>query len=658
MSQIVNTNIASLNAQSALGKSQSAIEVAMQRLSTGLRINSAKDDAIGLATSIRLDSQIRGLNQSVKNANDGVSLFQTAEASLTEITNLLQRIRELSVQASSSISSSADRATLQLEVTQLSNQLDTIANNTDFNGKKLLDGSADQLSFQIGSSSSDTVNFSIDSVTTKDLNFNNPLGDLNGGRVSSALSLSSTTFASGDLVLNDVNLSQINFSALSWASYKNTSNILNHTTPVVAYINAKSSATGVTATAYNVYKGSGSIISGVTNGALNINNILINATTSPSDLVDKINTQVSGVTAVLNTDGSITLSNATGLDIVIAGTVTNTGFTAGTYTGYVSLSNSDPSEDITWSASSSNSANRLRNLGFVQGHGADILTGGTVTTALVSAGEDIRINGIALGPINSDTPAAKAAEINTKTALTGVSAAIRTVASFAVDFANNPPLVALQLTINGATIGAPVTDDITGLVNVINAAGISGVIASASTTGQLILTSESGATISFQATGGAAQLFGLGAGIFNYRANITLTDKNGDPIRLEGSRSSLLKLGFVSSGGTSVDLSSNLGLDVSSINNANRAINRIDHAIASIQSSLGHVGAAQSRFQSAIAYSEVTSQNLSSAKSRIIDADFAAETAALTKAQILQQVGIAILAQANAQMQSVLSLLH
>ena len=142
MALTINTNVASLNAQRNLGNSQSALSKSMERLSSGLRINSAKDDAAGLAISDRMTSQIRGINQAVRNANDGISLAQTAEGAMGEVTNILQRMRELAVQSANDTNSTEDRASLQDEVSQLQEELDRIANTTDFNGTKVLQGVA------------------------------------------------------------------------------------------------------------------------------------------------------------------------------------------------------------------------------------------------------------------------------------------------------------------------------------------------------------------------------------------------------------------------------------------------------------------------------------------------------------------------------------
>jgi flagellin len=161
MALTINTNVASLNAQRNLGASQGALGTAMQRLSSGLRINSAKDDAAGLGISDRMTAQIRGLNQAVRNANDGISLAQTAEGALQETTNILQRMRELAVQSANDTNTATDRSSLQAEFKQLQGEIQRISDTTEFNGKKLLNGSLSGAQFQIGANSGQTITISV-----------------------------------------------------------------------------------------------------------------------------------------------------------------------------------------------------------------------------------------------------------------------------------------------------------------------------------------------------------------------------------------------------------------------------------------------------------------------------------------------------------------
>ena len=172
MAQVINTNVASLNAQRNLNTSQSSLATSLQRLSSGLRINSAKDDAAGLAISERMTSQIRGLDQARRNSNDGISLAQTAEGALQESGNILQRIRELAVQSANATNSASDRLALNSEVNQLISELDRISNTTSFNGIKLLDGSYSAQTFQVGASARETISVNIGASTSDRLGIN------------------------------------------------------------------------------------------------------------------------------------------------------------------------------------------------------------------------------------------------------------------------------------------------------------------------------------------------------------------------------------------------------------------------------------------------------------------------------------------------------
>ncbi len=176
MALTINTNVASLNAQRNLGTSQSALSKSMQRLSSGLRINSAKDDAAGLAISDRMTAQIRGLNQAARNANDGISLAQTAEGALQETTNILQRMRELAVQSANDTNTSSDRTSLQAEVSSLIAEIDRIAETTSFNGKVLLDsgqtGALGSAIFHVGANADQTITVEVDDATASALGVN------------------------------------------------------------------------------------------------------------------------------------------------------------------------------------------------------------------------------------------------------------------------------------------------------------------------------------------------------------------------------------------------------------------------------------------------------------------------------------------------------
>ncbi len=163
---VINTNISALRAANASASADKALGTAMERLSTGKRINSAKDDAAGLAIASSMTSQIRGMNQGIRNANDGISLAQTAEGALNEVTNMLQRVRELAVQAASGTYQDADRTNLQAEVDQLTAQIDQVVTNSEFNGVVLFDGSVATVTIQAGANASDTVDLTMADLTS------------------------------------------------------------------------------------------------------------------------------------------------------------------------------------------------------------------------------------------------------------------------------------------------------------------------------------------------------------------------------------------------------------------------------------------------------------------------------------------------------------
>src|SRR5690625_2296303 len=193
MSLVINTNVASLNSQRQLMQSGSVLDQATERLSSGNRINSAKDDAAGLAIANRMTSQIRGLDQAIRNANDGVSMIQTAEGALQEVTNILQRIGELAVQSANEIYNDGDREYLQSEVTQLIEELDRISSSTSFNGQKLLDGTLGKINLQVGAEANQVMTVEVGSMNANTLG-GAPLGDI----VGAAVDLANLSFAGED----------------------------------------------------------------------------------------------------------------------------------------------------------------------------------------------------------------------------------------------------------------------------------------------------------------------------------------------------------------------------------------------------------------------------------------------------------------------------
>jgi len=223
MALSVNTNIGSLNAQRNLSKSQGGLSKAMQRLSSGLRINSAKDDAAGLAISDRMTSQIRGLNQAVRNANDGISLAQTAEGALQETTNILQRMRELSVQSANGTNTTADRSSLQAEFSQLQSEVKRIAENTSFNGQVLLSGAfaSTGMTFQVGADAGQSITVKIADATAKTLGVSTTIGISTTARASASITAIDAAISKVDVTRGDLGAVQNRFES----TISNLSNI-------------------------------------------------------------------------------------------------------------------------------------------------------------------------------------------------------------------------------------------------------------------------------------------------------------------------------------------------------------------------------------------------------------------------------------------------
>jgi flagellin len=324
MASIINTNINSLTAQRNQGTSQASLSTAIQRLSSGLRINSARDDAAGLAISERFTSQIRGLNQAVRNANDGVSLAQTAEGALKASSDILQRVRELAVQSANATNSASDRQALNQEVGQLVAELDRIAQTTEFNGQKLLDGSFGTAKFQVGANAGQTIVAATANLRTTQYG-NNQI-------VASGPSAASATWGANGSVVDTV--------AINGALGSATVNLAANGTAKAAAdaINLQTASTGVTASAVTNTQlafesvGSYSLVLRSDNSTDETVSFAISATTGADGLssaVSAINEKSAktGVIASLNTAGTgIILTNATGNDIRVGDTtVANAG---------------------------------------------------------------------------------------------------------------------------------------------------------------------------------------------------------------------------------------------------------------------------------------------------------------------------------------------
>ncbi len=548
MPQIINTNVSSLNAQRNLNRSQNDLYTSLQRLSSGLRINSAKDDAAGMAISERMTTQVRGLDQARRNANDGISLAQVAEGALQSSSDILQRIRELSIQSMNATNSSGDRSALNAEVQQLIQELQRVAATTDFNGQKLLDGSFTAAIFQVGSNANQTI-------TATSSNFQTDAY----GNYRIGASIATTQTGIGDL--NKGPLPTTPRAQLSRSSGGDNSPI---TTAGKLTINT---ATGTTAIDYGV-------------GA------------SAYDVSSAINQAALGITASATTQVVLGADDAGGATVLQQNT---------TYSFFLATDTTNPTTGVSPGA------------GYTT---VSFTTGGT--TGNVSSADQLN---------------AAAQAINDAAGKTGFTARVVKTDSgrFGLHIVNESGKDLRIDNISGSNV---VIEDIRA---------IDGDVASVSTAPMTM--SASGTTDSWN---GGDGYWITGQITLDSEKSFSITDDQGG------------LTGFMDQQNV-VSASILQGIDkadISTVYSSARTISMADSALASINSQRARYGALQSRFESTIVNLQTTSENLSASRSRIRDADFAMETAQLTRNQILQQAGTAMLAQANALPQQVLKLLQ
>src|SRR5581483_6189147 len=486
----INTNVNSLEAQRNLQSTQMSLATSLQRLSSGLRINSAADDAAGLAIAERFTAQIRGSDQAARNANDGISLAQTAEGSLSQVSNNLQRIRELAVQSANATNSSSDRAALQQEVSQLVSEINRVASQTAFNGVNLLDGSFSGQTFQVGANAGQTIT-------------------------------------------------------------------------VASLVDSRTAALGA-----HTLTADGTVTGNVVTGSTN------NGVGAETDLTLTVGTGPSAVTT-----GAISYAANAGADAI---------------------------------ASAINTA-----------------AGGVGVTATAT---------------NSTT----------LSSLSGVGAGTNVV----------------SFTLNGQAVSAVVTDqnDLSSLVSAINGVqgttGVTATFSSSSSKSSITLSTTDGRNIAlstFAVNGASNESISFGGSTLTEGGTVTAV-KTGI-VSLSSSAGAIATANanadvFTTAGVNNSSFTSLAAVDVSTSSNATAALATLDAALSQVSTGRAYLGAVQNRFSSVVASLTTTSENLTASRSRIQDADFAKETAALTRAQILQQAGVAMVAQANAVPQQVLALLR
>ena len=514
----INTNIPSLYIQRNLVNSQSAIAESLERISSGLRINSAKDDAAGLAISIRFNTQVRGINVAVRNANDALSFAQTTESALDEVTRSLQRIRDLAVQSTNGSNSSSDRLSLQEEVTQLVSEIERIAQTTTFNGNFVANGSVRNLDFQVGPNSGENVSVGGVDVRTS------ALGKQPGTQQSTASSLANSGVSLGAASI-------YNISGFSFAIGSGTT------------IDVTDSGNGGTIDIANVDALVDSTTVGYGSGLA-------------KDLAVRINDLRSG--------------GASELD--------------GVYANAYNFFNYEDTEAS--------------------------LNG---VSAFVAAGSlangELTINGVDVGPVDFqalDADGALSNAINANSNTTGVKASVDAFGRLLLEASDGRDII----------VDTSTTDVFNVLFDGGDATADTARVDNQYKSGRVIISAED--TIS---TLGYDNTYDINEG-FNVRAVGTVQNS-----------------------------------DVTTVSGANITINAIDSALEQVDLFRASIGAVQSRFDSTIRNLSAVSESLQAASSRITDADFAAETARLTRYQLLQQAGIAVLAQANASPQLALSLL-
>jgi flagellin len=521
----INTNTAALNAQFYMGQSNKAMETAMTRLSSGKQVNSAADDAAGLAISSRMTSQLKGLSMAIKNAGDTISLAQTAEGALEEVTNMLQRIRELAVQSANGTMSASDRASLDAEVQALKTEIDRVAETTSFNNRALLDGSF-SANFQIGHEAGQTVGLKIGSIETSALGM--------GGSSSSANSVVSSRVAIAAVDAGDIKINGQDLGAITTSH--DMEDLLN---------NINTNVDNVTATGFNVIvaatKGNGVTggtgvdgASGTTSGSAGLTitvrelgqtadtTFTISASSSMDELVANINAETGGVVqASTNEDGKLVLANNTGATITVEDDSASTGSgfsdTNVSYAGFIRLEADDDNpiriETGNGGLSTPGSLDDLQVLGFretvkdTSADGYTVLGHALTATGIATAWAkgDLSINGVEMYDENITTTslAGKLELVNSLSDQTGVTASAHFSKTFAIDTDN---LVENDVvTINGTDIivGDTGVKTIAQFVTNINAqTAKTGLVASADGN-NITFTGENvqAMTVAYQATG-------------------------------------------------------------------------------------------------------------------------------------------------------------
>ena len=719
MSMVVNTNVSSLTAQRSLAASSSMLDSAMERLSTGSKINSASDDAAGLAIVQRMTAQIQGLQMAVKNANDGIAMTQSIEGALVEVSDMLQRLRELSIQAANATNTDADRTFIQEEVNLLIAEISRISANTRYNGQKVLDGSFTNVQLQVGTEGGEVITFNVDSSASDSLGSYRISGDrIEASLGTGAGALTNPVDNGDDLIINGNLIS------------KTIDVVENDSAKAVAEkINAVQGETSVSAEAktyahlYSEYATDQTYsirINNVTTGTFAISN------SNVADAVDKINaiSGTTGVSAQSTSDNKVQLYAADGRDISVENESTGTALRVQAV-GFDGTSTIPQKSFFGGLADVSGAAD------------GSLIANGTVTLVQRSTGNTFAIT---LADGNARTAANIETAINAVSGLSGFK-----VIDNASTLRNSPMITATEdfgdfdiyvgTDINDATQLRTGVGEVTKMTwdtdhGNLDGSGAAGsvtyelqnlstgknyafTVASAANNGQATATEivagldaiDGVGTFTAVATASDAVIYGpqgfgswqvaTSAGVVISEAAIThagdlnvldqtLAAGGGNDtatvqgtIELTSAKSfsvtqsdetsgnvtdpatatgSLLEDNYFVTRAATLDSVSNISLRT--VASAGLALKTLDGAIEKISSQRAELGAIENRLEHTVSNLMNVAENTADSRSRINDADFSVESANLAKSQVLQQAGTAMLAQANARSQLVLQLLQ
>ena len=687
----INTNIAALQAHTSASMNNKSLDNSLSRLSSGLRINKAADDASGMAIADSLKAQANGLNQAINNANDGVAVVQTADGALDEYINIVNSVRTLAIQAASDGQNTESRAAIQRDIDALLTSADSIATTTSFNGQQLLDGTFINKAFHIGAYAGETVGFSVSNTQTDSLgSITSMTGATTRDAFVNATDLSET--AAG-YILSDEALT-INGTDVSASLNTLSPTSLTDASSLAAAI---TDATGLTTDASNTLTAAGAIAGGtIAADTMKINGVAIAATTvsaadSDGALVRAINdiSDQTGVTASIDANSKLVLESTDGSNISITNTTETAAVTAvaqevvktlsgpilTTETLSITLNGNEYSVDFTTDAATTyglleTAIEAGEDIGVAVAGNALTFTSGTagtpfeVTVDLASSGAQTVADSGVVANVVGVTAVLDAVATDTITGLSNdnlTNANSSAIAKLSDTNAGSLVIAEGDLVINGVDMAGTYGDGTTAgsaqstLEDAIQAIsgfedssiGVSGIIALVVNDGQDL--NIAGVT--------ANTTFGFTEGVTNESVAGTVEVFSDDAVAIDGNAETSFGLAEGSSKVTD-NGSSLTDIDVSTRNGAEIAILIADSALIALDTIRSELGSVQNQLESTIRNISVTAVNVTSAESQIRDVDFAEESANFSKYNILAQSGTYAMSQANAVQQNVLSLLQ